>query len=167
MKRGENGTELGSRELSVVSRQFSHARFPHTKRLKKSHPLTLNVYSATRRYPKDELFGLTSQTRRASSSIPANIAEGCGRDGGADLAGFLQIANGSASELEYHLLLARDLEFLNDSDWRKLSQASCEVKQMLASLIQKVRQSSPLSNSRNRSRSKTSPTENRLPRTDN
>jgi four helix bundle protein len=105
----------------------------------KSHQLTLNVYLATRRFPKDELYGLTSQTRRAAASIPANIAEGCGRDGGADLARFLQIAIGSASELEYHLLLAHDLEFLNEIDWQELSRSVCEVKQMLASFIQKVR----------------------------
>lgn len=105
----------------------------------KSHRLTLDVYAATRRFPKDELYGMTSQIRRSAASIPANIAEGCGRDGGADLARFLQIAVGSASELEYHLLLARDLEFLNDPGWRELTDAVCEVKQMLASLLRKVR----------------------------
>jgi four helix bundle protein len=105
----------------------------------KAHQLTLGVYEETRRFPKDELYGLTSQTRRAAASIPANIAEGCGRDGGADLARFLQIAVGSASELEYHLLLARDLQFLSDPSWQALSAATCEVKQMLTSLMRKVR----------------------------
>jgi four helix bundle protein len=68
----------------------------------KAHQLTLAVYKATRGFPKEEMYGLTSQVRRASSSIPANIAEGCGRDGDAELARFFQIAMGSASELEYH-----------------------------------------------------------------
>jgi four helix bundle protein len=67
----------------------------------KSHELTLAIYLATRSFPSDERFGLTSQMRRASSSIPANIAEGCGRDGEAELARFMQISMGSASELEY------------------------------------------------------------------
>ncbi len=107
---------------------------------RKSHRLTLDIYMATRGFPKDELYGLTSQTRRAAASIPANIAEGCGRDGGADLARFLQIAVGSASELEYHLLLARDLRFLDGEHWTNLAGDVCEIKQMLTSLMRKVRQ---------------------------
>ncbi len=110
---------------------------------RKAHKLTLDIYTATRGFPHDELYGLTSQTRRAASSIPANIAEGCGRDGGLDLARFLQIAMGSASELEYHLLLARDLRLLSDPNWRILSAAAREVKQMLASLIKKVKPAKP------------------------
>jgi four helix bundle protein len=105
----------------------------------KSHQLTLDVYSATRGFPKEELYGSTSQTRRAAASIPANIAEGCGQDGGADLGRFLQIAAGSASEVEYHLLLARDLHLLNDPVWQNLTAATCEVKQMLVSLMKKVK----------------------------
>ena len=105
----------------------------------KAHRLTLDVYVATRVFPKEELYGLTSQTRRAAISIPANIVEGCGRDGGADLARFLQIAAGSASELEYHLLLAHDLQFLDGKTWKGLIGTVCEVKQMLTSLMQKVR----------------------------
>jgi four helix bundle protein len=73
---------------------------------RKAHELTLRVYDVTASFPKDEVYGLTSQMRRASSSIPANIAEGCGRNGNAELARFVYIALGSASELEYHLLLA-------------------------------------------------------------
>ena len=66
---------------------------------------------------KEELYGLTSQIRRASTSIPANIAEGCGRSGEPELARFLQIAMGSASELEYHLMLARELDLLGVNEY--------------------------------------------------
>jgi four helix bundle protein len=90
-------------------------------------------------FPREELYGLTSQTRRACSSIPANIAEGCGRSGDAELARFLQIAMGSAGELEYHLLLAYDLKFLNLEDYERLAEAAVEVKRMLASFIQKLK----------------------------
>jgi four helix bundle protein len=105
----------------------------------KSHRLTLAVYKATAVFPKEELYGLTGQIRRACASIPANIAEGCGRGGDAELARFLQIAMGSASELEYHLLLAHDLGCLLDTDYQHLSADTTEVKQMLTSFIQKLR----------------------------
>jgi four helix bundle protein len=82
---------------------------------------------------------LTSQIRRASSSIPANIAEGCGKDGDADLARYLQIARGSASELEYHLLLAKNLGFLNADEHQQLSQEANELKQMLTNFIKKLK----------------------------
>jgi four helix bundle protein len=105
----------------------------------KSHQLTLAVYKATRRFPNDELFGLTSQTRRSCVSIAANIAEGCGRNSEAELARFLEIAMGSASELEYHLLLSFDLGLLSQSDCKQLSSDVVEVKQMLTSFIKKLR----------------------------
>lgn len=105
----------------------------------KAHQLTLLVYRITRTYPPEELFGLTSQTRRAAASIPANIAEGCGRESAADFRRFLAMAMGSASELEYHLLLARDLGLLHDSDDRGANRDVVEVKRMLASLILKLR----------------------------
>ncbi|MGQ9626774.1 MAG: four helix bundle protein [Anaerolineae bacterium] len=82
---------------------------------------------------------LTTQIRRACASIPANIAEGCGRGGDAELARFLQIAMGSASEVEYHLLLARDLGLLNGSDYERLAGEVTEVKRMLTSFIQKLK----------------------------
>src|SRR5262245_1435785 len=78
----------------------------------KAHGLTLEIYRNTATFPREELYGLTSQLRRASSSIPANIAEGCGRWGNSEFGRFLQIGMGSASELEYHILLARDLTYL-------------------------------------------------------
>src|ERR1700689_5776992 len=85
----------------------------------KAHNATLDVYRVTSSFPKEELFGLTSQMRRCSASIAANIAEGCGKRGNNEFHRFLQIASGSASELDYHLLLARDLGFLPDKDFRE------------------------------------------------
>jgi four helix bundle protein len=104
----------------------------------KAHQLTLGVYLATTPFPKDELYGLTSQLRRAASSVPANIAEGCGRGSTADFVRFLHIAAGSASELEYHLVLAHDLKLLNELDYLKLDQSVTEVKRMLSKLTQKL-----------------------------
>ena len=105
----------------------------------KGHTLTLAVYQATQQFPNDEKFGLTSQMRRASASIPTNIAEGSGRQGDIELARFMQISMGSASELEYLLLLAHDLHLLNHEDYRQLNQQTLEVKKMLASFIKKLR----------------------------
>jgi four helix bundle protein len=105
----------------------------------KAHELTLKVYKVSCAFPKDELYGLTSQIRRASSSIPANISEGCGRGGNAELARFLQIAMGSASELEYHLLLARDLKFIETAVHQHLETRVVEVKRMLSALILKIK----------------------------
>ena len=105
----------------------------------KSHHLTLSVYKHTKTFPKDELYGLTSQIRRASASIPANIAEGCGRNSDAQLARFCHIAMGSASELEYHLLLAHDLNYLNKNQFEQLNKDVIEVKRMLTSFTQKLK----------------------------
>lgn len=85
------------------------------------------------------MFGLTSQVRRACVSIPANISEGCGRNSEAEMARFFQIAMGSASELEYHLLLVHDLGFLNNFDYEELNQELIEVKKMLSSFINKLK----------------------------
>ena len=106
---------------------------------KKSHSLVLGVHKATRGFPKEELFTLTSQLRRAAGSVPANIAEGCGRAGEAEFGRFLQVAMGSASELEYHLLLAHDLQYVTDELFNQLSGDVVEVKRMLASLIARVK----------------------------
>ena len=105
----------------------------------KSHRLTLDIYVATKTFPKEELFGLTSQIRRASSSIPANIAEGCGKSTDPDFSRFLQIAFGSACEVEYHLILARDLNYLNQEGHVKINDELLAVKKMLASLISKIK----------------------------
>ena len=86
--------------------------FHELKVWQQTHQLTLAVYQVTTGFPPEERFGLTSQLRRCSASIPANLAEGCGRSGGAEFAPFCSIAMGSASELEYHLLLAKDLNLI-------------------------------------------------------
>ncbi len=105
----------------------------------KAHKLTLAVYEKTSRFPLEEKFGLIPQIRRASVSIPANIAEGCGKDGGSDLNRFLQISFGSACELEYHLLLSFDLGYLSLSDYKILENQVGEVKKMLSTLIRKIK----------------------------
>ena len=94
---------------------------------------------ATAGFPREEAYGLTSQIRRASASIPANIAEGCGRNSKADFARFLNIAMGSASEVEYHLLLAHDLSYLATPDYQRLASQTTEIKRMLAGYIKKLK----------------------------
>jgi four helix bundle protein len=112
--------------------------FRELKVWQKGHKLTLAVYKATTDFPVEERFGLVSQLRRAASSIAANIAEGCGRGSEADFARFLYMALGSASELEYHLLLSHDLKLLADADYEALASDVTEVKRMLTSFIQKL-----------------------------
>jgi four helix bundle protein len=104
----------------------------------KAHQLTLRVYLMTRTFPKEEMYGLTGQLRRAAASIGANIAEGCGQRLDAEMKRFLQIARGSASELEYHLLLAKDLQFLAAGEFQDLDDKVKEVQRMLASLVQRL-----------------------------
>ena len=101
--------------------------------------MTLAVYKATETFPREEQYGLTSQMRRASAAISANVAEGCGRGSNADLARFLQIAFGSAAELENHLLLARDLSFLRPADHERLSEEVIEIQRMLTSFIKSLK----------------------------
>ena len=116
--------------------------FKSLKAWGKAHELTLKIYNATKSFPRDEIFGLTSQLRRACASIPANIAEGCGRSGDAELARFLVIASGSASEVEYHLLLAHDLGYLSDAEHRQLDEEINELKRMLTAFINKLKANS-------------------------
>jgi len=104
----------------------------------KAHSLTIDVYKATQPFPKEELFGITSQMRRAASSIGANIAEGAGRKSDGELTRFLHIARGSAAELEYHLLLAYDLNLLSETVQTLLAKQTDEVQRMLTALIQQV-----------------------------
>lgn len=104
----------------------------------KSHKLTSQIYQASANFPRSELYGLTSQIRRCSASIGANIAEGCGKRGNNELQRYLQIASGSASELDYHLLLSGDLTFLPDVEYRDLARDLTEVRKMLTSLLLKI-----------------------------
>jgi four helix bundle protein len=113
--------------------------FHELKVWQKAHHLTLAIYKLTAAFPREELYGLTSQLRRCSASIPANLAEGCGRNGDAELARFCSIAMGSASELEYHLLLAKDLTLIKSKDHAELSQRTAELKRMLAALRHKLK----------------------------
>lgn len=105
----------------------------------KAHKLTLEVYRTTRSFPEDERYGLTSQMRRAAASIGANICEGCGRETRPDFAHFLQIAAGSASELQYHFVLARDLGYVRTDHCAELTSDVTEIKRMLTGLIQRLR----------------------------
>jgi four helix bundle protein len=105
----------------------------------KAHDVALHVYEITRAFPKEEMYGLTSQIRRASTSIPINIAEGCGRRSDREMAYFLQIAMGSASELEYQLLLARDLKYIALDAYQKVNCNVEEIKKMLATFIVRIR----------------------------
>jgi four helix bundle protein len=115
--------------------------FRDLKIWQKGHQLVLLVYRVTQAFPKNETYGLISQMRRAAASIPANIAEGCGRVGDAEFNRFLGIAMGSASELEYHFVLAKDLDLLSDSVHEKLMTDVEELKRMLAALISKISRS--------------------------
>jgi len=104
----------------------------------RSHAFALHVYKETATFPREELYGLTSQMRSSASSVPTNIAAGCG-SGGLDLARFLQIAMRSASELEYQLILARDLEYIANDAHIALENELIEVKRILNALMRKVR----------------------------
>jgi four helix bundle protein len=104
-----------------------------------AHRLTLAVYKVTQVFPKDERFGVTSQIRRASASIAANLAEGCGRRSDGEMGRFVQIAMGSGAELSYHLLLAKDLGFVTNEQYANLNATVEQVLRMLSSLSAKVR----------------------------
>lgn len=112
--------------------------FKNLKVWSKAHELTLAIYRTTRKFPREEIYGLTSQIRRAAASVGANIAEGCGRRSDPELKRFVQIARGSASELEYHLLLARDLQLLAADEFTNLEAGVLEIQRMLASLMQRL-----------------------------
>jgi four helix bundle protein len=112
--------------------------FRELKVWEKAHSLTLDSYRKTNAFPRQELFGITSQIRRAAASIAANIAEGCGKRGNAEFQRYLNIAAGSASELEYHFLLARDLGLPDAAAYGRLDESVVEVKRMLASLVRKI-----------------------------
>ena len=105
----------------------------------RSHQLTLAIYKLTRTFPSDERYGLTAQLRRSMASVPANIAEGCGRDSEPELKRFLDIAHGSASEADYHLQLATDLGYLTREEYGPLSQEVGELKRMIGAFARKLK----------------------------
>jgi four helix bundle protein len=111
-----NSQTKSNNKKSKTKQERRMKDFRELKVWQKSHELTLLMYRMTESFPKTELFGLTSQIRRCSASVPANIAEGCGRLGNSELHRFLQMACGSASELEYHLLLGKDLGYISSRD---------------------------------------------------
>jgi len=106
---------------------------------KKAHEYTLEIYKITKKYPKDELFGIISQLRRASSSVPANIVEGNARRSSKEFVQFLVQARGSLTETQYFLELSKDLKYIDDDEFNKLIELSIEVAKMLNSLLTKIK----------------------------
>lgn len=135
MKVGSWKLEVGNKKLKVVSMQD----FKDLIVWKKAHQNALTIYNLTKSFPKDEQYGITSQLRRASVSVPTNIAEGCGKFTQRDFAHYLQISLGSCHETEYLTLLAFDLNYIHEEDYKTLNQSINEVKAMLISLIKKAR----------------------------
>ena len=105
---------------------------------KLSHVFTLKIYELTKSFPKDETYGLISQIRRASSSIPTNISEGCGRSSDKEFNRFLTIALGSASEVEYLILLSKDLKYIDDALFNSLNEEINIIKKKIYTLKQKL-----------------------------
>lgn len=115
--------------------------FRELKVWEKAHAFALGVYRVSDQFPDSERFGLTSQLRRSSASVPTNLAEGCGRNSDKDLARFCDIAMGSACEAEYQLILAHDLNYINEHELRTLEDQLIEVKRMLYSYTVAIRRS--------------------------
>lgn len=113
--------------------------FRDIKVWRRAHNLVLKVYKVTKPFPREEIYGLTSHIRRAAASVPTNIAEGCGRNTDAELARFMEIASGSASELDYLLLLATDLGLLAEDSYNELLTELIEIRKMLTTFIKTVR----------------------------
>ena len=105
----------------------------------KSHELTLNIYKISSSFPKEELLGLSSQMRRSAASIPTNIAEGSGRNSNAEMRRFLIISTGSCSELEYQLILAKDLAYISEANYQELSKNVITIRKMLHSFIRQLK----------------------------
>jgi four helix bundle protein len=104
-----------------------------------AHAFTLDIYKMTKLFPREEVYGITNQLRRASSSIPANIAEGCGKSSPLDFARILEISLGSANETDYFILLAKDLDYLSQENYKKAEDQINRIKAMLINLIHQVR----------------------------
>jgi four helix bundle protein len=115
--------------------------FRSLKVWEKTHALTLAIYKSTEGFPKQEMYALTSQLQRAAVSVPANIAEGCGKDSDSELKRYFLISMGSASELEYLLLLAHDLGYLPKNTFQSMTNNLIEIRKMLNAFIQKLKAS--------------------------
>ncbi len=105
----------------------------------RAHKLTISIYLITKNFPKNEMYGLTSQIRRACSSIPTNIAEGCGKDSQLELTRFLLIEMSSSSELDYLLMLAHELTYIDDQEYMETAKELNEVRRMLNAFIKKIK----------------------------
>jgi four helix bundle protein len=104
----------------------------------RSHLLTLKVYRLTKQFPKEELYGLTSQIRRSAASVPTNIAEGSGRNSNAEMRKFLIISSGSLSELEYQLILSKELTYLPENTFKELNTEITEIRKMIFAFVQSL-----------------------------
>lgn len=116
-------------------------RFTDLKVWQEGHALTLDVYRETRAFPADERFGLVSQVRRSAAGVPTNVAEGSKRRSNKDYAHFLNLAESSLAETEYHLILSRDLEYLPSATAESLFARIADLSRMLHALRVKVEQS--------------------------
>lgn len=128
-----------SRKLTADSKIIFMKDFRSLNVWEKGHKITVSIYKLTQSFPKEEMYGLTSQIRRASTSIPTNIAEGCGRGSDADFARFLQMSFGSANETEYLLLLCFELGYISEENYIELNISIQEIKKMLSKLIITIR----------------------------
>ncbi len=113
--------------------------FRELKVWERGYKLTLQIYKVTTGFPREEIYGLTSQMRRACASVPTNIAEGCGRSRDTELARFMEIPIGSSSEFEYQLLLSHDHDLINETDYKNIMTETVEVKKMIISFFQKLK----------------------------
>lgn len=104
----------------------------------RSHQLTLKIYALTRSFPKEEIFGLTSQMKRSSSSIPTNLSEGCGRNSNPQLKYFFNISAASASELQYQLILSKDLGYISLNDFQELHDETVAIRKMIYGYVEKM-----------------------------
>jgi four helix bundle protein len=140
---GRSGRSKGEKKAwsraTQIQPYFNKNNYRELNVWRSSHVLAVAIDRETRSFPKDEAFALTSQMRKAGVSIPANIAEGCGRDGDAELRRFLTIALGSACELDYYVLLAGDLGYINRPASNRLGGEMLTVRRMLGSFIQKLK----------------------------
>ena len=105
----------------------------------KAHTFVLRMYDVTKSFPKSELYGLTNQLRRAAVSIPANLAEGCGKNTDPEFARYIDIASGSASETDYLTLLARDLKFIGPDVYGEMFEEITAIRKMLTALKKTVK----------------------------